>query len=90
MKGLWKTKSGEILKISGMGDDHILSTHRFLQRKLSELEELPYPDFNGEMAQLHAESAWENAWEAVIPLIDKIEEFSREIKRRNIRLKNYV
>lgn len=62
---LWKQKNGIKIRICDMTDGHLQNTIALLERK-AELEKsaIPYPMFNGEMAQMYAEQDWDRAQES--------------------------
>lgn len=56
----WVTKAGKKISIANMDDDHLINTVKMLYRRAVERKlSLPYPNFNGEMAQYHAEQEYE-------------------------------
>ena len=65
----WETKDGDLLRIAEMGDSHLTNTIRFVRRndtraaRMRRALSLPFPNFNGDMAQLCAESDWEREME---------------------------
>jgi hypothetical protein len=56
----WKTKSGIKIRICDMTDAHLNNTINFLCNKaLEDVNTIPYPCFQGEMAQHFAEQEFE-------------------------------
>lgn len=62
---LWKQKNGVKLRICDMTDGHLQNTIALLERK-AEMEKsaIPYPMFNGDMAQFFAERDYDRAMAA--------------------------
>lgn len=59
---LWTKRDGTKIRIKDMDDRHLLNCIKMLERRhQQELENLPYPCFQGEMAQMYAEMDWEAA-----------------------------
>lgn len=58
---VWMTKEGKRVRVKDMTNDHLNNTIRFLDNKWerNKFIDIPYPDFNGEMAQYAAEGEWE-------------------------------
>lgn len=82
---LWKCKDGRTLRISDMETSHITNSMRMLERMHEQrLCSMPYPDFQGEMAQMYAEQefdAYMNASvEDVFPIYKHLE---KELLKRN-------
>lgn len=58
----WRTANGHRLPIAAMTDGHLINTLRMLERLAEQAaEEIPFPDFQGEMAQRDGEEAWYDA-----------------------------
>jgi hypothetical protein len=56
---IWTTRDGRKLRICDMSDSHLIRAIKLCERshRAAQLQ-LPYPEFNGEMAQFYAESDW--------------------------------
>ena len=55
-KKIWITKTGEVIKIKDLKDSHLHNIIIFLEKVATRLSNsIPYPQFNGEMAQMYAE-----------------------------------
>lgn len=83
----WKTKDGRVIRICNMTNSHLLNTIRFLEQKHFELMfTMPYPNFNGEMAQMCAEQEWDQLQnsnpEDVYPILSAMYE---EVEQRGIK-----
>ena len=83
----WAMKSGEKIRVCDMTDLHLINTINMLCRAHARHQhELPYPMFNGEMAQFYAEREWDNfmesgpedEWEIFSTLAE--EAFDRKLK----------
>jgi len=62
---IWVTKEGQRLRICDMTDSHLDNTITMFDRALGSLQRnLPYPCFNGEMAQYYAEMEWDRLMES--------------------------
>ena len=85
---VWTTGDGQKLRICDMTDKHLLNAISFCERKHRAAQlNLPYPNFNGEMAQMHAEQSWEHFQEGgpeeLFPLyLDLCEEADRRGLKR--------
>lgn len=56
----WKQKNGTIILIEAMEDAHLLNTIAMLERNAQEeRNKIPYPSFQGEIAQYYAEREYE-------------------------------
>jgi hypothetical protein len=73
---LWTTKDGRQYALEEMGETHIENCARMLNRKRISS---PFPCFNGEMAQMYAESEYDHEQRALTAWIDL---FHDELKRR--------
>lgn len=80
---VWTCKDGTRLRICDMTDSHLNNAIKFLERKASELRiEMPYPSFQGEMAQFYAEREYDAFQESsndeiaqqICPLYDSLVE----------------
>lgn len=88
----WKTKDGRVVRVCDMTDSHLLNTIRFLERQHAQLMfTIPYPNFNGEMAQICAEQEWEQLQnsnpEDTYPILSVMYE---EVERRNIKIEDEI
>ena len=55
----WRLANGDRIPIATMTDQHLINAIRLLERQAErEAEIIPFPDFQGEMAQWQAEKAW--------------------------------
>lgn len=84
----WTKKDGTKIRICDMDDAHLINTVRFLVRKAEQYKvEMPYPCFQGEMAQMYAEMEWGNLMNAdpedIYPILSDL--FS-EADRRKLQL----
>lgn len=87
----WTTKDGRKVRICDLDDKHLINIYKMLIRshKNRWITIGPYPDFQGEMAQMVAEQEWEREIEEesetdiydTYPIFYNIE---TEIKRRGI------
>jgi hypothetical protein len=64
---IWKTRDGQYISVTDMEFSHLCNTIRFMRRTF-DLERYrrsipPFPNFNGDMAQLFAEQEWERECE---------------------------
>ena len=83
---LWRCKDGRKVRICDMGDGHLANSIAMLERQAEvEKSQLPYPCFNGEMAQYYAEQDWDRAMasgpEYFYPIYDDL---MQEMERRQI------
>ena len=61
-KRFWVDKNGNKHRISKMTNNHLDNTIKFLEKQAEQRAmSLPYPNFNGDMAQYCAENEWEQA-----------------------------
>lgn len=87
----WTTADGRVLIIAEMDTDHLINAINFCRKKHSVAAlEIPYPSFQGEMAQYYAEAEWESlvsssAEEAISGLQDLINELEWR-KRQGIQV----
>lgn len=59
-KRIWITKSGKKIRIKDMTTSHLYNTVKLLERKAKQYQQdLPYPCFQGEMAQIYADNEWD-------------------------------
>jgi len=70
--GIWRTKTGEKIKILTMSDHHLLFSHRFLVNKIDSLNAADDFNFNDEIFKLS------------ILAVEGINVFVREINFRNL------
>jgi hypothetical protein len=83
----WETKDGVILRIRDMRDSHLFNTIAMLEREHARLlNDAPFPDFQGEMAQYYAEQEWERMMssgpESIFPVYcDLVAEAKRRASR---------
>lgn len=60
-KTIWVTREGKKIKVKDMTDSHLLNSIKYLDRRLESMKiTMPYPNFNGEMAQFCAEQDWDH------------------------------
>jgi len=53
---IWKTREGKKIRICDMTDEHLLNAIKFCELRAKQIKNtVPYPNFNGEMAQMCAE-----------------------------------
>ena len=63
---LWTMKDGEKIRICDMADSHLENSIAMLDRALRRLQrDMPYPEFQGDMAQYYAELDWDRLQESV-------------------------
>jgi len=56
----WKTREGSKIRICDMEDSHLINSINMLKRKAERYKyTVPYPMFNGEMAQMMAEREYD-------------------------------
>lgn len=76
----WTTQDGRVLIIAEMSTDHLVNAINFCRRKhQTAVLDIPFPSFQGEMAQYYAEAEWDSiisssAEEAIPELQDLIDE----------------
>lgn len=59
---VWTTKDGQRIRIKDMTDTHLMNTIKMMERKVEEeVADIPYPVFQGEMAQFYADQDYEAA-----------------------------
>ena len=83
----WKTADGQKVRICDMTDSHLLNAIAWCERKhLLTQQTMPYPTFQGEMAQYYAEQQYdalqEGGPEESFPLYDDL---CADADRRGIR-----
>jgi hypothetical protein len=80
----WRPKDAAPVRICDMGTAHIENCIAFLERKFEiQKASMPYPDFDGEMAQYYAENAYERFMEAhVEDEFPIVLDFHQELRRR--------
>lgn len=62
---MWTCKDGRKIRIKDMTDSHLINTVNLLERKALEFKyNVPYPNFQGEMAQFCAEQEFDNLMES--------------------------
>lgn len=83
---LWKQKNGVKIRICDMTDQHLQNSIALLERAAEHQKaSLPYPMFNGEMAQFYAEQDWNRVMEADTEYFFPIyEDLCLERERRQI------
>lgn len=65
MKTVWKTKDGQQIRIKDLQDSHLQNILKMLLRQAQHLRtHLPFPVFQGEMAQYYAEREYDRIMEA--------------------------
>ena len=77
-KQLWTMQNGDTIIIEDMEDSHVRNCIKYFGRKL---DELPYPCFNGDMAQMYAEQEYDrynNKYARIITV------FKNELERRGL------
>lgn len=63
----WKTKDGRKIQINKMSDSHLTNAIKFLEKTVESIKwNIPYPYFQGEMAQDAAENEWNRLIEAEV------------------------
>lgn len=82
---LWKCKDGRAVPIKDMTTDHIINSMRMLDRMHEQTQfDMPYPAFQGEMAQMYAEQEFDaymdSSVEDVFPIYKHLE---KELLKRN-------
>lgn len=75
----WITKDGRKIRIKNMDDQHLRNTIKILERQLAYKKlTLPFPSFNGEMAQMCAEADFDRFLESDVgdhfPIYDDLVE----------------
>jgi len=87
MSKFWTTATGERTKIRDMTDTHLMNAIHYLDRKLDEAKrEMPFPLFQGEMAQFYAERDYERLQIATDPaeVWPVYEDLVEEAERRGL------
>lgn len=82
----WKKKDGTKIRICDMEDSHLLNAIKMLDKMADTAKlEIPYPNFNGEMAQWFAEQEYDRMLEATPEYFFPIyEDLYNEAERREI------
>lgn len=63
----WTQKNGKKIRIKDMSDQHLINTIKMLERRLEEAKRnMPYPMFNGDMAQWFAEQDYDAFQKSVV------------------------
>ena len=83
---LWRMHNGKTIRICDMSDSHLENTIKMLRRKVEDIRlEIPFPNFQGEMAQYYAEIEYDYIMdcpdEELIPILEDLED---EQKRRQV------
>lgn len=87
---LWITKSGSKIKIGDMTDQHIINTIRMLHRAAEVYKNtIPFPMFNGEMAQMYAEQEYDKLMDTSVEEIAdsqcrQYKHLIKELERRKL------
>lgn len=94
----WRTKDGEEILISKLTDTHLTNIIRRLERWAENCRvAVPFPMLNGEMAQYHAEQAFdalhemdaEELVEYFSPCPARIERLYAEARKRDLAVVNF-
>jgi hypothetical protein len=89
-KRKWTMSGGEKIRICDMADSHLLNAERLCRREAAKMRDnLPYPMFQGEMAQFYAERDYERFQdmtdeEVAYQEIGVYEDLLKEIARRGL------
>ena len=79
---VWTTKEGKEIDIVDITDSHLANIIKFLKKKIEDFGTIPYPYFQGEMAQYCAEQEYEQAEEHLEECHYMLKEMKKEQKRR--------
>ena len=61
-EGYWTMANGQSIRITAMTDRHLVKAIRLLERLAQQRQDsIPYPNFQGEMAQWQADQEWLSA-----------------------------
>lgn len=79
----WKTKDGTVVKIKDMTTNHIKNCMSMIERNFESYKlSIPYPNFNGEMAQECAEMEYDGLMQTSVDELPTYKAFEEELIRR--------
>ena len=82
---IWTTKEGIEIDIKDMTNSHLANTIKYLKKKMDEFDDLPYPCFQGELAQESAEIEYDRTNYKVTEMIDLRDEMIKEANERRLK-----